>query len=196
MVFDHRTMRSCHLALGIALLVSLSGLGLLSAQAVRGSDQQTGRQIFLKRCASCHGARGEGTKQYPKALVGDKSVGQLARFIRQSMPPGPARKWVGDDAQQVAAYLHDAFYSPLAQARNKPARIELSRLTVRQYRNAVADLVGSFRAPGRWDEQRGLRGEYFKTGLLRNRDRALQRVDPEIRFDFGTAGPLPEQSDP
>jgi cytochrome c553 len=206
MMFHERTIRFCRPALGIALFASLTGTGILSGRAVRGSDQSPGQQIFMKRCASCHGARGEGSKRYPKALVGDKSVGQLARFIRQSMPPGPARKWVGDDAQQVAAYLHDAFYSPLAQARNKPARIELSRLTVRQYRSAVADLVGRHPslaslgwvpgAPGRWDEQRGLRGEYFKTGQLRNRDRALQRVDPEIRFDFGTAGPLPEQSDP
>src|SRR5207247_2143316 len=148
------------------------------------------------RCASCHGAKGEGTKQYSKALVGDKSVGQLATFIHQNMPPGPGRKWVGDDAQKVAAYVHDAFYSPLARVRNKPARIELSRLTVRQYRNAVADLIGSFRAGGHWDEKRGLHGEYFATARMRGRDHVLERVDPEIRFDYGTAGPLPQQADP
>jgi hypothetical protein len=112
------------------------------------------------------------------------------------MPPGPGRKWLGNDAQLVAAYIHGAFYSPLAQARNRPARIELSRLTVRQYRNAVADLVGSFRSPARWDAQRGLRGEYFKTARTRARDPILERVDPEIRFDYGIAGPLPEQDDP
>ena len=39
-------------------------------------------------------------------------------------------------------------------------RIELSRLTVRQYRNSVADLIGSFRNRGRWDEKRGLKGDY------------------------------------
>src|SRR5437867_1991738 len=137
MIFNHPTIRSCRLALGIALPVSLAGLGLLSVPGVRGSDPPTGRQIFLKRCASCHGARGEGTKQYPKPLVGDKSAGQLARFIQQSMPPGPVRKCGGEEARTVAAYIYDAYYSPLARARNKPARTELSRLTVRQYRNAV-----------------------------------------------------------
>jgi hypothetical protein len=171
-------------------------MGLLSTPAVGGSDSPPGEQIFQKRCASCHGTRGEGTKRYPKALTGDKSVGQLAQFIHASMPPGPGRKWAGDDAQKVAVYLYDAFYSPLAQARNKPARIELSRLTVRQYRNAVADLVGSFRTPGRWVEQRGLRGVYFKAGRTRPRDQVLERVDPEIRFDFGRGGALPAQSDP
>jgi hypothetical protein len=189
-------------------------MGVLSAPAVRGSDSPPGEQIFMKRCASCHGARGEGTKRYSRALSGDKSIGQLARFIHPSMPPGPGRKWVGDDARKVAAYVYDAFYSPLARARNKPARIELSRLTVRQYRSAVADLVGatgyprsgwmvargrpqeSPLPPARWVEQRGLCGEYFKTGRTRARDQILERVDPEIRFDFGTAGALPAQSDP
>ena len=56
------------------------------------------------------------------------------------------------DAEKVAAYIYEAFYSKTAQARNTAARIELSRLTVRQYRNAVADLIGSFREPGNWDD--------------------------------------------
>ena len=47
--------------------------------------------------------------------------------------------------QLVAAYIHEAFYSVDARVRNKPARVELSRLTVRQYQNALADLIGSFR---------------------------------------------------
>lgn len=180
------------LALGFTLTLSLSGL--LSAHAVRGT--RTGEQIFRQRCAACHGAKGEGTAKYRKALAGSRSVGELATFIAQSMPPGAARKLTAADAQKVAAYIFDAFYSPLAQARNQPARIELSRLTVRQYQNAVADLVGSFRAAGRADEKRGLRGEYFKSARFRGGERLLERVDPEIRFDYGTGGALPEQADP
>ena len=63
------------------------------------------------------------------------------------MPDDDPGTCVGEDAEKVAAYIHDAFYSKTAQARNKPARIELSRLTVRQYQNTLADLIGSFRGP-------------------------------------------------
>ena len=39
-------------------------------------------------------------------------------------------------------------------------RIELAHLTVSQYRQAAADLIGSFRTPGRLDDRRGLQGDY------------------------------------
>ena len=87
----------------------------------------------------------------------------------------------------------------IAQARNKfqLPRIELSRLTVRQYRNAVTDLIGSFRSSGRWDEERGLKGEYSSRGRRRRDGNgaggSLNRVDPEIKFHFGTSSPIPEQ---
>jgi mono/diheme cytochrome c family protein len=181
------------IALGASLFLTLPAF--LSAYAAPRSSEPSGEQIFLKRCASCHGAKGEGAKAHPKPLTGARSVGQLARFIAQSMPPGAARKLAAKDAEKVAAYIHDAFYSPVAQARNKPARVELSRLTVRQYRSAVADLVGSFRARPAGsspDDRRGLRAEYFKSRRFRGNERVLERVDPEIRFDFGQAAPQTE----
>lgn len=178
---------------GSVLLLLASGM--LSANAGPGKVKPTGEQIFRLRCASCHGAKGEGTKHYPKPLTGSQSVGQLARFIAQSMPPGP-KKCTGEDAKRVAAYLYDAFYSPLAQARHRPARIALSRLTVRQFRNVVADLVSSFRPAPPQDAQRGLRGEYFKSRDFEDKERVLERVDPEVTFDFGTAGPIPDKFDP
>src|SRR5207248_5804973 len=116
-------------------------------------------------------------------------------LIAKTMPKDADEKCPPADAQKVAAYIHDTFYSPAAQARNKPPRVELSRLTVRQYRNAVADLIGSFRTPGKWDAQRGLRGEYFKGRQPRSGNRVLERVDPQVRFDFGEAGPVPDQFD-
>jgi hypothetical protein len=137
---------------------------------------------------------GEGTQDnYPHPLAGKRSMAQLTRFIAKTMPEDDPGKCVGEDAEKVAAYVYGAFYSKAAQGRNKPPRLELARLTVRQYRNAVADLIGSFRAPGHWDEQRGLRGEYFKSRRFRNGDRVLERVDPAIHFDFGTSSPVPEK---
>ena len=97
----------------------------------------------------------------------------------------------------MAAYIYDAFYSPTARERNRPARIELARLTIRQYRYAVADLIGSFRgAAGKTDEQHGLRGEYFAGRQFRTSKRELDRVDPEVHFDFGTASPVAGKIEP
>lgn len=183
--------RHCAVALAAAALLT----GLLSASAVPVSTTGKGEQVFRQRCASCHGAKGEGAKGHPKPLFGTRSAGQLAEFIAKSMPPAPAKKLARKDAQSVAAYIHDAFYSPVAQARNRPARVELSRLTVRQYRNAAADLVDSFRPAGAWSDQRGLRGRYYK-GRLRGGEALLNRVDPQVRFDFGQAAPAPEIDDP
>ena len=115
------------------------------------------------------------------------------------MPEDAPGDCVGDDADRVAAYIYESFYSKAAQARNnfQPSRIELSRLTVRQYRNAIADLFGSFQAPVRWDDQRGLKAEY--NGRSRRRRNgmggggSLNRVDPEIHLNFGAGSPIPEQ---
>ena len=160
------------------------------------ADGMTGEQIYRQRCASCHGAKGEGTEDnYPNPLVGEKSVVQLANFIARKMPKDSPDKCKGPDADKVAAYIYETFYSKEAQDRNKPPRIELSRLTVRQYRNAVADLMGSFRSPGRWDNQHGLQGEYFKGRRFRDNERVLERVDPAVKFDFGESGPVADKFD-
>jgi cytochrome c553 len=161
------------------------------------ADEPAGAQLYRQRCARCHGKAGEGTEDdYPKPLAGERSVAQLAKLIAKSMPKDADKKCTADEAEKVAAYIYGAFYSVAARERNKPARIELSRLTVRQYRNAVADLIGSFRDVGKWNDQRGLRGEYFKSRRFRDDDRVLDRTDAGVDFDFGTASPAGEKLDP
>ncbi len=158
----------------------------------------TGDQIFATECARCHGARGEGTDKNPTQLAGDLSLAQLAGVILETMPEDDPGTLSSDEALAVASYIHDAFYSPIARARNKPARIELARLTVRQYRHSVADLIGSFGASAWWGDERGLRGEYFSSREPRGGDdkTMANRVDAAVDFDFGTATPLPELEDP
>jgi cytochrome c553 len=184
--------------LGIASiwLAALPLAGLFAGEPVR-----TGEQIFRQQCASCHGAAGEGTDDhYPLALVGERSVKSLARLIAKTMPEDAPGECVGEDADKVAAYIYAAFYSKAAQARNKfkPPRIELARLTVRQYRTAVMDLVGSFRSPGDWGKERGLKADYSSRGRRRRDSNgggsSMSRVDPEVHFDFGTDSPIPEQN--
>src|SRR5690606_6860647 len=42
----------------------------------------------------------------------------------------------------------------------------------------------------------GLKGEYFKNRDRSAKNRVMERVDAEVKFDFGTAGPAPEQVEP
>ncbi len=185
---------SCIPTVSLALLAAFSvSPGAQTSKAT--SKPPAGEAVYKQQCAACHGAKGEGSKQYSKALAGSRTSTELAAFISKSMPPGPKKCPVGD-SKLVAAYIYDAFYSPVAQARNKPAHVALSRLTVRQYRNAVADLIGSFRGPTNLNDSRGLHAEYFKTARLRNTDRVVERIDPEVKFDYGTTGPTPGQADP
>jgi hypothetical protein len=165
-------------------------LAVAPAQRVVAADGLTGKQIYQKKCATCHGANGEGTKEHrPKPLAGDRSTDQLARTIAKTMPKDDPGSCAGEDAERVAAYIFDAFYSTAARERNKPPRIELSRLTVRQYQNTVADLVGSFRAALRLDDRRGLKGEYFRSYGLRSKNRVYEVTDPVVQFDFGESSP-------
>jgi cytochrome c553 len=176
-----------------ALLLTIAGG--VSVMAFQTQKPHPGERIYRQQCASCHGAKGEGAKAYPKPLTGTQSVEQLADFISKNMPPGP-KKCSVPDSKQVAAYIHAAFYSPIAQARNKPPRIELSRLTTRQYRNAVTDLIGSFRPAPPQDQRRGLRGEYFRSRTFRNNEKQIERIDPVVDFDFGREAPAKEGFDP
>jgi cytochrome c553 len=154
-----------------------------------------GEGLFAQKCASCHGAKGEGGVVYPKALTGPLSVEKLAGYLEKSMPPGP-KHVTATEAKKVAAFMHPAFYSPLAHERNRPARVALSRLTGRQYRNALADLIGSFRPSAPPESRAGLKGTYFKARRMSDSEKVLERIDPSIHFDFGTAIPAPGGFDP
>jgi hypothetical protein len=170
------------------LLVAVIGCAANANAEVDGIS--TGQRIYEEHCARCHGAAGEGVaEKQTEPLVGDRALQDLTAVIVETMPEDDPGKVVGDDAKAVAEYIYDAFYSPVAQARNKPPRVELSRLTVRQYQNAVADLIGSFTGASRWDERRGLDAEYFDSKNFQRDKRVIERVDVRVDFDFGEASP-------
>ncbi|MCI0334699.1 MAG: DUF1592 domain-containing protein [Planctomycetes bacterium] len=184
-------MRSC-----FERRLVLMALLAVCANNARG-EELTGAQIYQDQCARCHGAAGEGTDEnYPEPLVGDHSIAQLAALIAETMPEDTEQKCLPEEAHKVAAYIYEAFYSPEAQFRNKPARVELSRLTIRQYQNAVTDLIGSFRPASKWGEERGLRGEYFAARDFRPEARKIKRTDSEVHFDFGEGSPDGKELDP
>src|SRR5262249_15207155 len=170
---------------------------VLFASATIAEEKRTGEEIYKQMCARCHGAKGEGTKKYEPPLTGDKSLAQLAAVIDRTMPEGEPEKLDAEGSRRVAAYIYDSFYSPTAQAKLNPPRVELSRLTVKQYRNTVADLVGNFRFALKPDGKQGLRGEYFNSRNFQNGKRQIERIDAEVKFDFGkeapTADPEPKE---
>jgi hypothetical protein len=162
---------------------------MLSA-AVAVAQEPAGAVIYQQKCARCHGKTGEGTKDNPQPLIGNRSLPQLAKYIAKSMPEDKPGTCTGADAEKVAAYIFDAFYSPAAQARIKVPRVELARLTVSEYRHAVTDLIGSFRpakAANSSKEEHGLRGEYFNAGGKKGRTAAFARIDPVVRIDFNAS---------
>jgi hypothetical protein len=163
-------------------------LALFAPPYAAAADAE-GKQIFKARCAVCHGSQGEGTKKYDKRLEGDRSAAQLAELIHETMPQDDPGSLSPEEAQAVAAYVHDAFYSAIARERNRPARIELSRLTVRQHRQALADLVGSFRSSRPLGKERGLKGEYYNGRRIGRGSSAMERIDALIDFNFGTEAP-------
>ena len=174
------------------LVIALLALGQLAVFSA-AAEGPTGEAIFRDQCARCHGPAGEGTEDYySDRLAGDRSIEQLAAVIAETMPEDADEKLPPDDARIVAAYIYEAFYSADAQLRNKPARIALSRLTVRQYQNAVADLVGSFRSPSQWGSERGLRAQYNPTRNFRDRN-SVKRVDANVDFNWGEESPVPER---
>jgi Protein of unknown function (DUF1592)/Protein of unknown function (DUF1588)/PA14 domain/Protein of unknown function (DUF1595)/Cytochrome C oxidase, cbb3-type, subunit III len=178
------------LANGCRFGLGVLGLALAFPHSGFAGDARTGEQIYRQTCASCHGASGEGTpNDYPKPLVGDRSVVQLSKLIAKTMPEDDPGTCVGEDADRVASYIYETFYSPAARERNRPARVQLSRLTVRQYRNTVADLIGSFREKASREEKHGLQAEYFKTKQFRRDQRVIERIDPMVRFNFGASKP-------
>jgi len=159
-----------------------------------------GEAIYRTKCASCHGEKGEGgTKQYAEPLVGDASLRELAKQISDTMPEEDPDSCVGEDAEAVAAYVFEHFYSDAAQVRNRPPRIGLARLTGPQLRQSLADLYSHFRGNPKVTEKRGVNAAYFDrrastipvgdSGRRKNEKKKIERIDPVIQFDFGRDSP-------
>ncbi len=174
----------------LALLLTLVGI----PGPLRADDKKlsAGELIYQKQCLRCHGAQGEGVKKkYAAPLEGDKSVQQLTKQIQKTMPEDAPESLTSEQAEQVSKYIHEAFYSKIARERNKPVRIDLARLTVRQYKLAVADVISHKQGKGWFGDKRGMKGDYFNFKHWRNDKKVIDRIDPSINFDFGTKSPEP-----
>jgi cytochrome c5 len=190
-------VRQSRLTRAACALLSLGLVAISPLTRVPAAEPDSGQEIYKTSCAHCHGDNGEGVEdEYDHSLEGSLSVAQLATLIGETMPADDPGSLSADESQSVAAYIHDAFYSPVARERNRPARIDLARLTVRQYRQTIADLVGSFRPAVQWGDQRGLNAEYFKGRSMGGKSSAAKRIDSQVDFDFGTEAPVAEIAEP
>lgn len=175
----------------------LAAINVWTPPIAAGAGELTGEKVYAAKCARCHGPQGEGTAKHPEVLAGELSVAQLADLVGETMPEDDPGSLAAEEAQAVAAFVHGTFYSSVARQRSRPARIELARLTVSQYRATLADLTGSFRETPEVGADRGLKGEYYSGRRIGGRrERAASRVDARIDFDFGTAAPVPEIKEP
>ena len=154
------------------------------------AEKVTGQEIYKFLCASCHGAKGEGVaEKHDEPLYGDRSIADLAKIIVETMPEDDPGILTSEEAESVSQYIHETFYTAEARARNKPPRIELSRLTVGQYQQSVADLIGAFRQKATIDDVRGLTGDYYNDRRFARDKKVLDRIDPQIEFDFADKSP-------
>lgn len=154
------------------------------------SQFEQGKSIYVQKCASCHGAHGEGVAgKYDETLYGDKSLSELTKIIHETMPEKAPESVVDEEALAVSEYLYDSFYTAEARARNQPPRIELVRLTNAQYANVIADLMANFLGRGAIDEARGLEAQYFDSKNMSRDQRKIERVDPVVSFNFKEGSP-------
>jgi hypothetical protein len=187
----------------VAALVVLASLVFAGRQGQRYYKKnlaapRAGEVVYRQDCMSCHGPVGEGIAgKADEPLVGEKSIASLAKYIAREMPEDDPGTLSLADATASAEYIHKAFYSGEARARNHPPRIELAHLTVRQYRESIADLLASLRNATATTETGGLAGTYRerperdpkKPDQNRPEVTFKRHVDPVIDFDFSDKAP-------
>jgi cbb3-type cytochrome c oxidase subunit III len=114
------------LALATALLAGGCGTGGIS----KGGDQDTGKKLFLEKCAGCHtlgdaGSHGAQGPNLDEAFAPSRDQGfeqvtieQVVRDqIELAAPPMPANLVTGADADAVAAYVAQVAGKPVAKGK-------------------------------------------------------------------------------
>ncbi|MBX3416534.1 MAG: DUF1588 domain-containing protein [Pirellulaceae bacterium] len=144
-----------------------------------------GREIYQRQCAECHGDDGQGTKKYPAPFEGDWTLTDLIDYIDESMPEENPSDCRGPDAQEVARYIFKTFFDSGTSANAETTGIEFSRLTVRQFRESVADLSLLFGNPPWRPEEHGLKAHYFAARNWTDSRKLSEQIDLQLDFSEG-----------
>ena len=129
--------------------------------------------------------------EYSKPLVGDWSINKLINYVDETMPDYDPKLVTGSDAETISRYVYQSFYRK-PELFSKKEKIQLSRLTNRQFRQSVADLFSQFLGqPILKNPGNGLRGQYFKAeGMNKRKEKIAEQTDPTIDFNFGQSAPF------
>ncbi|MES2474498.1 MAG: DUF1592 domain-containing protein [Verrucomicrobiota bacterium] len=163
-------------------------VGIASA----GETVPTGEAIYAEYCASCHGKDGEGVEdEVDEPLQGDRSPVSLARYIDRRMPEDEPELLDAEQSKRVADFIYGKFYSAEARAAHSPPpKPAFARLTNRQFRESIADLLGSFGQAHPLGEGIGLKGQYFQSdGMNKKARKGFERTDTRMDFNFGEGSP-------
>ena len=174
----------------LALLVAL-----VPATYAFGGDAPSGEAIYA-RSASLVPRReaARARRSIRKSLAGERIGTQLAKLIAKTMPEDDPGACVGEDAAKVAAYIHEAFYSPAAQATGnaRPDRtLAADRPPVSQRRRRPDRQLS--RARTGLGRQPRPAGRVFQVAAVpRRRHASSTAIDPNVAFDFGDSSPAIE----
>ena len=124
----------------VALVMLAAGCGRRGGPADPAAVAD-GEAIYAAKCASCHGAMGEGDIG-PALRDWSRGRDALVDVITRTMPFNAPGSCTGDCAQHVASYILATFVGPVACGAVTPAARGLRLLTRREYRNTVRDLLG------------------------------------------------------
>ena len=107
------------LSQGVPTGVSVQGRGFKRVTAAQAPDPEHGREVYAVKCASCHGADGQGMYgpagevTYPPLWgpysfnigAGMGRIGNASAFVKWNMPLGQGGTLTDQEAMDVAAYF-------------------------------------------------------------------------------------------
>ena len=150
-----------------------------------------GEKLYAQHCAECHGANGEGVEdEFSKPLVGDWPIQKLIHYVDKTMPDYDPGLVKGKEAEAISHFLFESFYRKPELFRTD-TRIQLSRLTNRQFRQSVTDLFSAFEGSLDLSQaEHGLKGRYYNSeGMNKRKDMHAERTDLTLSHDFKDHAP-------
>ena len=157
---------------------------------------QAGQILYNKHCAECHGDKGQGVEdEYSKPLIGDWPIEKIIRYVDKTMPDYEPGLVKGREAEEVSRFIFESFYQK-PELFQMESRIELARLTNRQFRQSVADIFSQFLGvPRIYEYESGLKAKYYNAeGMNKKKKMHTEKVDLKIQFDFGKNAPFDEMN--